>query len=182
MFIPLTALLALLPTLLAHPFKRATGQTISAGRDNLCLSVEGGSAAISSLSAGVKVVSLPCEQASTWDISSGSGSVVVSGNSGFALDAGSDPGNNGGLKVWNSYPGLFQQTWVVFSHVVGEELMRGIRWYLTGDNRIAITGGDQCLDEGDNGVQTYRCTPGNTNQGLYYALLTEYGSVLMGNI
>jgi hypothetical protein len=39
------------------------------------------------------------------------------------------------------------------------------RWFVTGDNRIAITGGDQCLDEGDNGVQTYKCTPGNTNQG-----------------
>ena len=40
------------------------------------------------------------------------------------------------------------------------------RWYLTDDNRIAITGGDQCLDEGDNGVQTYQCTTGNTNQGM----------------
>lgn len=38
-------------------------------------------------------------------------------------------------------------------------------WYLTGDNRIAITGGDQCLDMGDNGVQTYQCTPYNDNQG-----------------
>lgn len=43
--------------------------------------------------------------------------------------------------------------------------MLTLRWYLTGDNRIAITGGDQCLDEGDNGVQTYQCTTGNTNQG-----------------
>ena len=38
------------------------------------------------------------------------------------------------------------------------------RWYLTGDNRIAITGGTMCLDEGDNGPQTYQCTTGNTNQ------------------
>lgn len=37
-------------------------------------------------------------------------------------------------------------------------------WYLTDDARIAITGGDQCLDEGDNGIQTYQCTTGNTNQ------------------
>lgn len=51
-------------------------------------------------------------------------------------------------QIWDSYPGLFQQT-----------------WYLTDDKRIAITGGDQCLDEGDNGIQTYQCTTGNTNQG-----------------
>lgn len=42
-----------------------------------------------------------------------------------------------------------------------------ISWYLTGDNRIAITGGNQCLDEGDNGPQTYQCTTGNTNQSAY---------------
>lgn len=58
-----------------------------------------------------------------------------------------DPGNNQGLKLWTCYPGLFQQT-----------------WYYTDDRRIAITGGNQCLDEGTNGVQTYQCTPGNTNQ------------------
>jgi hypothetical protein len=51
-------------------------------------------------------------------------------------------------QIWTSYPGLYQQT-----------------WYLTGDNRIAITGGNQCLDEGTNGIQTYQCTTGNTNQG-----------------
>ena len=38
---------------------------------------------------------------------------------------------------------------------------------MTDDNRIAITGGDQCLDEGDNGVQTYQCTTGNDNQVWY---------------
>ena len=32
---------------------------------------------------------------------------------------------------------------------------------------MAITGGDQCLDEGDNGVQTYQCTPWNDNQVWY---------------
>jgi len=38
-------------------------------------------------------------------------------------------------QTWQSYPGLFQQT-----------------WYLTADGRIAITGGNQCLDEGTNGM------------------------------
>ncbi|ODO00433.1 hypothetical protein I350_07073 [Cryptococcus amylolentus CBS 6273] len=66
------------------------------------------------------------------------------------------------MKIWHSYPGLFQQT-----------------WYRTYDQRIAIFGGDQCLDLGDDGPQThvlfspspspspcllYECTDGNTNQ------------------
>lgn len=39
-------------------------------------------------------------------------------------------------------------------------------WYLTPDNRIAITGGNQCLDQGNaqEMTQTYQCTTGNTNQ------------------
>jgi hypothetical protein len=38
------------------------------------------------------------------------------------------------VQTWTSYPGLAAQT-----------------WYLTADGRIAITGGNQCLDEGANG-------------------------------
>jgi hypothetical protein len=104
------ALLALLPTLLALPTtstKRANSVQISAGRDGLCLSIQGGNGA--QYYAGLPVVSLPCGQASYWDISPGSGSVILS-NTDFALDAGSTPGNNGGLKIWTSYPGLYQQT------------------------------------------------------------------------
>ena len=51
-----------------------------------------------------------------------------------------------------------------------DELYRlswGISWYLTGDNRIAITGGNQCLDEDATNVQIYQCTTGNTNQGAF---------------
>jgi hypothetical protein len=103
--------LLLLPSLLAQPTKRSPSQLIYAGRDNLCLSIQGGSAALSSLNAGTSVVSLPCDQANTWDIyPGGSSSIFVSGHVGFVLDAGSNPGNNGGLKVWTSYPGLFQQS------------------------------------------------------------------------
>jgi hypothetical protein len=39
------------------------------------------------------------------------------------------------IQTWQSYPGLSAQT-----------------WYLTADGRIAITGGNQCLDEGTNGM------------------------------
>jgi hypothetical protein len=108
----LLSLLTLLPTLFALPTKgkRATAQKIRAGRDNLCLSIRGGSTPQD----GTAVVSVSCDQASVWDISPGSGSVVLSGTS-LALDAGSSPGNNGGLKVWTSYPGLYQQTLVCYN-------------------------------------------------------------------
>lgn len=42
------------------------------------------------------------------------------------------------IQIWSSYPGLAAQT-----------------WYLTTDGRIAITGGNQCLDEGDNGESVF---------------------------
>lgn len=110
MFNKLILLLPLLAGISASPInKRATGQLISAGRDGLCLSVQGGSGA--ALGAGLAVESIACDQASLWDISPGSGSVLVSGSNGaFALDAGSNPGNNQALKIWTSYPGLYQQT------------------------------------------------------------------------
>lgn len=140
------ALLALLPLLLtaeAAPTKRFNRVQIVSGRDGKCLG------AATKPYVGAPVASVDCVNtgyATYWDINPGSGSVILSGTD-LALDAGSTPGNNGALKVWTSYPGLYQQT-----------------WFLTGDNRIAITGGNQCLDEGDNGIQTYQCTTGNTNQ------------------
>ncbi|WRT68135.1 uncharacterized protein IL334_005110 [Kwoniella shivajii] len=136
-------LLPLLGLTAAAPTKRYNGVQIVSGRDGKCLG------AAPKTGSGSAVTSVACtgtSYATLWDINPGSGSVVLHGTN-LALDAGSTPGNNGALKVWTSYPGLYQQT-----------------WYLTGDNRIAITGGNQCLDEGTNGVQTYQCTPGNTNQ------------------
>lgn len=35
---------------------------------------------------------------------------------------------------------------------------------MTDDDRIAITGGNQCIDFGPSGAQTYQCTTGNANQ------------------
>ena len=46
-----------------------------------------------------------------------------------------------------------------------------VRWYYTDDNRIAQTGGTQCLVEGTNGIQTYQCSPGNNNQGILTPLV-----------
>nr|ODO04104.1 hypothetical protein L204_00459 [Cryptococcus depauperatus CBS 7855] len=121
--------------------KRYKGVKIQSYRDRKCLSP-----ANANYANGVQVVSVPCDQAHRWDINPGSGSIILTGTN-FALDAGTGWDNNEIVKIWQSYPGLFQQT-----------------WYLTDDWRIAITGGNQCLDEGDNGPQTYQCTTGNTNQ------------------
>lgn len=143
----LLAVVALLPSFaVASPMqKRYTNQVIKSYRTGTCLTLQGGVQIVdgSLLRVG------DCATATRWDISPGSGSVIVSGTN-FALDAGTNPHNNVPAKVWTSFPGLTQQT-----------------WYLTPDNRIAITGGNQCLDEGDNGPQTYQCTTGNTNQIWY---------------
>jgi hypothetical protein len=105
------ALLALLPflgTAFAAPLQtRDAGVFIYAGRDNTCLSLPAGQAA----GDGAPVVSVDCagQGVSKWDINRGSGSVVLSGTN-YALDIGLNPGNNGALKVWTSYPTAPQQT------------------------------------------------------------------------
>jgi hypothetical protein len=73
---------------------------IVSGRDNKCLSPAGGAAAVAAgqVGNGTPLVTLDCAQAAGWDISPGSGSVILSGTS-FAMDAGNNPGNNGQLKV-----------------------------------------------------------------------------------
>jgi hypothetical protein len=77
-------------------------------RDGLCLSVLSGS--VMSAANGTPVVSVPCDQAITWDLHRGSGSIFMHGTTIYALDAGCNPHNNGEVKVWGSYPGLTQQT------------------------------------------------------------------------
>jgi hypothetical protein len=108
-----SALLALLPLLAytnASPTplqKRYTQAKIRSGRDGLCLT------AAPKTGIGSEVFSTSCANALTWTINPGSGSVLLGDGSGsppLALDAGEQPGNNGALKVWQSYPGLYQQT------------------------------------------------------------------------
>ncbi|OXC64430.1 hypothetical protein AYX13_06175 [Cryptococcus neoformans] len=151
MFTTLVALLSIVSLAAASPLpearslhKRYTHVQIQSHRNGECLVPEG-----VKWGNGFQVITKPCEQATWWDINPGSGSILLSGTT-MALDAGTGTENNEIVKIWESYPGLFQQT-----------------WYLTPDNRIAITGGDQCLDQGDNGPQTYQCTTGNTNQVWY---------------
>ncbi|WRT63111.1 uncharacterized protein IL334_000014 [Kwoniella shivajii] len=146
-FSSLVALLPFLALATASPVdkslnRRYNGVRIKSNRNGQCLSVPGDARAD-----GVRVQTVDCAYAQKWIINPGSGSVIH--ETGFALDAGTGRDNNEIVKLWTSYPTLFQQT-----------------WFLTGDNRIAITGGDQCLDQGDDneGTQTWKCTTGNTNQ------------------
>ncbi|WWC68222.1 uncharacterized protein I206_102145 [Kwoniella pini CBS 10737] len=121
--------------------KRYSAAKIQSGADNLCL------APFSAWQNGTLVGTTGCDNAATWDINPGSGSIILHGTT-WALQAqGGGNTNNAAVVLWKSQPGLFAQT-----------------WYLTGDNRIAITNGVQCLDESTNGPQTYQCTTGNTNQ------------------
>jgi hypothetical protein len=102
--LPLVALTNASPTSLQ---KRYTQVKIRAGRDGLCLT------AAPKTGIGSQVFSTNCANALTWTINPGSGSVLLGDGSGsppLALDAGENPGNNGALKVWQSYPGLYQQT------------------------------------------------------------------------
>jgi hypothetical protein len=165
--LPLLALLPALAIISATPIlKRETARLIGSGRNpGFCLSVQGGRAAVSAgqVTDGTPVITLGCELASLWDVSKGSGSVLIWGTN-HALDIGLTPGTGGRVKVslseerewgadadsqvWSSFPLSTQQTWSI-----------------TDDNRIAQTGGNQCLDQGENGPQTYQCTAGNNNQG-----------------
>ncbi|WWC85822.1 uncharacterized protein L201_000689 [Kwoniella dendrophila CBS 6074] len=143
-------LISLLPLLALSTFaspikldKRYTAVKIQSSRNSLCLSPEG-----DAIGNGVRVGTVSCDKAKTWQINEGSGSIILTGSN-FALDAGTGNDNNEIVKLWQSYPGLYQQT-----------------WYLTDDNRIAITNGHQCLDQGNDqeGTQTYACNTGNVNQ------------------
>lgn len=91
-------LLSILP-IFASPIKRANNQSIVSSRDGKCLSPIGGAAAVSAgrIGNGTPLITMDCATAAGWDISPGSGSVVLTGT-GFAMDAGI-PGNNGLLKV-----------------------------------------------------------------------------------
>ena len=104
----LLAVLPLIASVSAHPIslsKRFTRARIVSGRDNKCLT------APPKTGVGAEVFSGDCSGALLWTINPGSGSIFLGDEStGLALDAGENPHNNGGLKVWTSYPGLFQQT------------------------------------------------------------------------
>ena len=92
--------------------------------------------------------------AQNWTVINGTGpSKVQLAGTNFCLDAGSNPGNGVGMKIWTCFSGLPQQ-----------------QWYITGDNRIALENQGLCLDltngnlQNGNQVQTWQCTNNNNNQ------------------
>ncbi|KAL1742405.1 ricin B lectin domain-containing protein [Schizophyllum fasciatum] len=127
----------------------ATGQALHPNRNSgKCLAPAGGAAN------GTPVDITDCDgsSAQNWVLARGGTSVKLAGTN-FCLDAGSDITNGAGMKLWQCYAGLAQQT-----------------WYYTDDNRIAVMGYGQCLDvtrgvlDNGNVMQTWACTDGNTNQ------------------
>jgi hypothetical protein len=161
-------LLSLLPFLATAAFaspviKQADNQLIQSTLSGRCLSPPSGAAGVAVGAIGIEtnVVTVDCNDAAAWNISPGSGSVILSGTD-YTLDAGENPGSTGGLKVsdnigavliillYTSYPGLQQQT-----------------WYLTDDNHIAITGGNQCLTETGSGPNYTPCGSSAGGQGMF---------------
>lgn len=157
----LTSLFALLPLLAisvsAGPIeRRATGVQIHPNGDiSQCLQVQTYSKGVQDPSqvANDSPLSVGACGApgtfSAFDISYGDQLSVKLTGSNLCFDAGSNPGNNGIMKLYTCYPGLPQQ-----------------HYYLTPDNHISITNGDQCVDRRDGGatLQTFRCIGYNTNQ------------------
>ena len=52
----------------------------------------------------------------TFDARNGGSSVLEA--AGLCLDAGDNPANGSGMKVWDCYPGLLQQTWSFDGHQI----------------------------------------------------------------
>ncbi|TFK65366.1 carbohydrate-binding module family 13 protein [Pluteus cervinus] len=144
----LSALALNLPVARSPPYPY--GQHITAGSDsNKCLEIPNADYAN-----GTPVEIHDCGPASNqfWFIQPGETKVQVAGTN-FCLDAGSSPQSGVGLKIWQCYDNLPAQD-----------------WYLTADNRIALTNQGQCVDltngNSTNGVQvqTWQCTDNNNNQ------------------
>jgi hypothetical protein len=107
------ALVAVLPVLASPIQKRFTGVRLRAGRTNTCLSLS----QQASPKSGSNLILDDCAgpSVSLWDISPGSGSVVLANLRGddesvLALDAGIPLANNTRAKLWQSFPGAPQQT------------------------------------------------------------------------
>ena len=101
---------ALLPLLaLGAPTvsKRAVSSVITANNGQ-CLGFTGST----DLADGTPVGNVDCGSSSviTWTFDVNTPTSLLASGSNFALDAGSTPGDFGKLKLWQSYPGLYQQT------------------------------------------------------------------------
>ncbi|WVR09272.1 hypothetical protein IAU60_006337 [Kwoniella sp. DSM 27419] len=127
----------------------------SLARGNDCLQVSGTPSSGSQVTLGA-CNSNNAQMTSTgqqWVISSGNNAGVQLYNTNFCLDAQDD--TPGGAVIVADCNGSGSQT-----------------WYLTGDNRVAITGGTQCLQQGSQ-VETQNCAPGIDEQAWVPNLLFD---------
>ncbi|WRT64497.1 uncharacterized protein IL334_001429 [Kwoniella shivajii] len=125
--------------------KRYTAIRIKSYRNNECLHPNGDK---STWGPGTQVGTTGCDKAAMRTASPGSGNIVLY-NTDLVVDAGTGIENGEQVTLAAKSSGKFQQT-----------------WYWTIDDRLAITGGTQCLDQGseEEGTQTWKCISGNTNQ------------------
>ncbi|KAF9556255.1 hypothetical protein CPC08DRAFT_694670 [Agrocybe pediades] len=114
-----------------------------------CLDVRG---AVFANGTPVQIFDCNGTPAQNWFFVRGSTKIQLA-NTNFCLDAGSNPANGVGLKIWQCFDNLPAQ-----------------QWFFTNDNRIALENQGQCVDltngilTNANQVQTWKCTDFNTNQ------------------
>jgi len=114
-----------------------------------CLDVQGN---VQEDGTPVQVFDCNGSTAQQWLIAHGNTQVKLAGTN-FCLDAGSNPANFVGMKIFQCFEGLPQQS-----------------WFYTDDERIAVTNMGLCLDVPNgnltNGqqLQTFTCTDNDQNQ------------------
>jgi len=156
MFSTLLALLAV-PALLAHA-AGAPGDaawTIHPNGDTTkCLDIRG---AVFADGTPVQIYDCNGTKAQKWHFISevnSAGSIITTDGGPFCLDAGANPANGVGMKIWTCFYNLPAQAWAVAPN----------------STRISLIGNDQCLDlpngvhVNSNQVQTWQCADGNPNQ------------------
>ncbi|TYJ53468.1 hypothetical protein B9479_005912 [Cryptococcus floricola] len=144
-------------------YKRLSGVKIQSGHSGKCLAPDGGRNA----TAGAQISTVDCTDygVGRWDMDYGSGQVVltstVGGDDILVMDAGTGKDNGESLTIEKYSNGTFAQT-----------------WYLTTDNRIAITDGNECMEMNDDDkVITNPCEGGDTNQ-VWWLLAGDNASTL----
>ncbi|PPQ75089.1 hypothetical protein CVT24_010154 [Panaeolus cyanescens] len=90
--------------------------------------------------------------AQMWAIRRGGQQLKVAGTN-YCLDAGSNPANGIGMKIWTCYDNLPQQKWLYNSQ--NQLVLQNLGLCLDLENGITTNG---------NKVQTWRCASGNLNQ------------------
>ncbi|KIJ54205.1 carbohydrate-binding module family 13 protein [Sphaerobolus stellatus SS14] len=134
----------------SFPSSPTVGVTLHPNGDTeKCLDVRG---AVFEDGTPVQIFDCNDTPAQRWILNRDTTQVTLAGTN-FCLDAGTTPGNNTPMKIWECFLGLTQQT-----------------WFYTDDNRIALQGQGQCLDltngilTNSNQVQIFQCTDLDTNQ------------------